>query len=218
MLAGGLSLAYCFMPKKFLVNRGSTRYKSVFLPWCSSAQLLPEMFFLVSSVKELKTVHTRRLPNKKRQYPKSILNPQTAKPPHHMSEANITVVVVHEGKNRNKQNWNTNKHSTTSVPTIGTKMKGGTNEKSQEKDGEEDAPPACTANHSWSLTDICALDSVLPSTALYCVQLHCTTWTPLFYTVIRTWYTHYVTPHFKEGAGFIPVHVHVFVRCVCVYE
>ena len=57
---------------------------------------------LFSSVKELKTVHTRRLPNKKKQYLKSILNPPTAKPPHHVSEANIT--VIHEHKNRNKQN------------------------------------------------------------------------------------------------------------------
>ena len=36
-------------------------------------------------------------------------------------------------KNRNKQNWNMNKHSTTREPMIGTKMKGGTNEKSQER-------------------------------------------------------------------------------------
>ena len=133
------------------------------LPWCYSVQLLPAMFLLVSfsylfallsfhlsGVKDCP--HQKAAKKKKKisqKHPKPT-NRQTAKPPHHVSEANIA--IIHEHNNRNKQNWNRNKHSTTREPTIGTKMKGRTNEKSRERkrNGEEGAPPACTANHSWS--------------------------------------------------------------------
>ena len=161
---------------------------------------------------ESKTVHTRRLPNKKRQYPKSILNPPTANPPHHVSEANIT--VVQEQKNRNKQNRNTKKHSTTTEPKIGTKMKGGTNEKLQERKRTE------KKMHHLHVQRITAgVKLTFVRSTLYCIQLHCTLHTTLLHChthLIHSLY--YTTPHFREGAGFVPVHVHVFVRCDCVYE
>ena len=53
---------------------------------------------------------------------------------------------------------------------------------------------------------------------LYCIQLHCTT----LHTTLLHCHTHlihslyYTTPHFKKGAGFVPVQA--FVQCVCVYE
>ena len=62
--------------------------------------------------------------------------------------------------------------------------------------------------------------STFVRSTVYCIQLYCTT----LHTTLLHCHTHlihslhYTTPHFKEGAGFVPVHVHVFVRCVCVYE
>ena len=148
LLAGVSRWHTVLRPKKLLVNRGSTRYKNFFsLDAPAFNSCLPCFFrFHPSGVKHCP--HQKPAKQKKDNIPKNILNPQNAKPPHHVSEATITVIQEH--KNRNKQNRNMNKHGTTREPTIGTKMKGGTHEKSQEKDGEEDAPPACTANHSWS--------------------------------------------------------------------
>ena len=93
---------YWFYPlQKCVVSPDATAFNSC-LRCFFSFPFLTFLLFPVFICQELKTVHTRRLPKKRRKYPKSILNPQTAKPPHHVSEANIA--VIHEHKNRNKQN------------------------------------------------------------------------------------------------------------------
>ena len=157
----------------------------------------------VSSVficQELKTVHTRRLPNKKWKYPKS------AKPPHHVSEANIT--VVHEHRNRNKQNWNTNKHSTTRVPTTGTKMKGGTHEKSQERKRTE------KKMHHLHVQRITAgVKLTFVRSTVYCIQLHCNT----LHTTLLHCHTHLTQVSFLYMCMFL-CSVFVYMsRCFYVF-
>ena len=94
-------------------------------------------------------------------------------------------------------------------------MKGGTNEKLQERKRTE------KKMHHLHVQRITAgVKLTFVRSTLYCIQLHCTT----LHTTLLHCHTHlihslyYTTPHFREGAGFVPVHVHVFVRCDCVYE
>ena len=68
--------------------------------------------------------------------------------------------------------------------------------------------------------DICAHGCVLHSTAMYYTALHSVTLPYAFHynAMNRTTINllHFTTPHFKEGAGFVPVRVHVFAWCVRV--
>ena len=89
----GALFGILFYAKESTGCTGSTCYKSVFsldatafnscLHCFFSFPFLTFLLFSVFICQELKTVHTRRVPKKRRKYPKSILNPQTAKPPNH---------------------------------------------------------------------------------------------------------------------------------------
>ena len=151
---------------------------------------------------ELKTVHTRRLPNKKDNIPKSILNLQTAK--HIMclkqisplcmnirtetSRTEIRRNTVRQGSQRLGQRWKEGR--------MRSRKKGKETEKKMHHLYSESQ-----LELNWHL---CARRCI----AFNCTVLHCT---PLSYTVIRTWYTHYITPHRisrREQVSFL---------CMCMF-
>ena len=115
----GALFGILFYAKDITGYTGSTRYKRVCVCVFSldstafnsclhcffSFPFLTFLLFSVFICQELKTVHTRRLPKKRRKYPKSILNPQTAKPPHHVSEANIEVIHEQTQYDKGANDW-----------------------------------------------------------------------------------------------------------------
>ena len=215
----GALFGILFYAKEITGYTGSTRCKSVWSPLMLqySVQLLPAMFLLVSfsylfalscfHLSGVKDCPHQKTAKKRRKYPKSILNPQTAKPPNHhiMCLKQTSPLYMNIITETSRSEIRKTQYDKGANDWDKDDMKDEWEVLRKEKERRRRCTTCMYSESQLELNwHLCARQC----SAFNCTVLHCT---PLSYTVIRTWYTHDITPHLisrREQVSFL---------CMCMF-